>query len=473
MNMNMGQILGRSAATGDSARVRHLALATVLLVSATAARPAEACECAANPPCAAVWKADAVFVGTVVDRVQEPVGGLLSWTVYGVSVSQRLNGAVSPSFVTLVPGNRPSTEQIEASKSSAGVGWTGSTCDYNFELGRQYVIYARKTSDGRWTTSQCSGTKLVEEAAEDFDYIASIPAAEPTGRVYGRIEKTVVNPANPASPEVVPASNITVALTSASARLTTTTDSEGKLDVSVLPGDYGIAPIVPPAVRVYGAPLRASVPARGCAPVYFSLTANGRIEGRVVRADGTPVSRTSVDVVPADLPPGERPDGFTTSPSGMTDENGRFSVEAILPGRYVVAVNARFGPRLSSPYPTTYFPGVARQNARVVEIGEGERKTGFTIVVTPLSEVTVSGVVVFDGDGPVVEANVTAVLVDHKGMIMGSGKTDNSGAFELRLLAGFSYLVKAGIRTNNGFRQSETVVSVDQQLEGLRLSIVR
>ena len=190
-----------------------------------------------------------------------------------------------------------------------------------------------------------------------------------------------------------------------------------------------------------------------------------------MQSDGTPVSRASIDVVPADLPAGERPDSFTTSPSGTTDENGRFSVDAILPGRYVVAVNARFGPRLFAPYPTTYFPSAGRQDARVVEVGEGERKTGFTIVVNPLSETTVSGVVVFGDDRPVVEANVTEAPVDHRGMIMGSAKTDNGGTFELRLLAGVTYLIRAGIRTPDGTKQVEIVVFVDQRTEGLRLLI--
>jgi hypothetical protein len=73
----------------------------------------------------------------------------------------------------------------------------------------------------------------------------------------------------------------------------------------------------------------------------------------------------------------------------------------------------------------------------------------------------------------IVEANVTAAPVDHRGMIMGSSKTDSSGAFELRLLAGVSYLIRAGIRTEDGFRQAESVVFVDQQKEGLHLSIRR
>jgi hypothetical protein len=472
MNMKMARSTCSDAAIGGFPTAWRRALVAVLLLSAAGVRSVDACSCFENPPCAAVWKADAVFVGTVTERVQEPIGGSLSWTVHNVVVNQRLHGTVD-SVLTLVSGNRPSAEQIEASRSHTALGWVWSSCDFDFEPGRQYVIYARKTADSRWTTSLCSGTKLIEKAAEDLDYIATIPAAEPTGRVYGSIERTVANPRNPASPHVIPASGTTVALTSAATRLTARTDSKGRLDVRVPPGDYTIAPVVPQAVRVYGAPVRASVPARGCAPVHFSLTANGRIEGRVVRADGTPGSRASVDVVPADLPAGERPDSFTASASGTTDENGRFAIDAILPGRYVVAVNARAGPRLVAPYPTTYFPGVGRRDARVVEVGEGERRTGFTIVVNPLPETTVSGVVVFDDGRPVVDANVTAAPVDHRGMIMGSARADGSGAFELRLLAGVSYLVRAGIRTEHGFPQTEAVIVVDERLDGLRLSIGR
>jgi len=417
-----------------------------------------------------VWKADAVFIGTVVDRLPERIGDSLSWTVHKVAVGQTLRGSVD-SFIPLVPGNLPGAGQIAAAHSPrAGPMMWWSSCEYDFELGKQYLIYARRTSDGRWTTGKGSGTKPLEEAAADLDYIATIPSAEPTGRVYGTVERTVLNPAGRTLPMSVPAADVQIAFVSGTNRLTVRTDLEGKLDVHVPPGVYSIAPIVSKTVRVYGAPSLTTVPARGCAPVYFSLTANGRIEGRVVRSDGTPAPRTSIDVVPADLASDERPDNFTTSPSGTTDEKGRFSIDAILPGRYVVAVNARSGPRLYSPYPTTYFPGVGRQDARIVEIGEGERKSGLTIVVSALAETTVSGTVVING-GPAVEATVTASPVDQRGILTDSVQTDSSGAFELRVLTGISYLIRAEIRTESGFRQAETVVIVDQRKKGLQLSI--
>jgi protocatechuate 3,4-dioxygenase beta subunit len=446
------------------------ALTVLFLVAPALLRTAAACSCFENPPCAAVWRADAVFIGTVVDRTPERVGGSLSWTVHKVAVNQTLRGSVDSSL-TLVPGDRPTAEHIAASQAHPGESVMRSSCDYDFQLGKQYVIYARRTSEGRWTTSMCTGTKPIEEAAADLDYMASIPLAEPTGRVYGKIERTILNPTDRSAPMTVPAAGVSVALTSEATNLTVTTDSEGKLDVQVPPGEYTIAPVVPQTVRVYGITTPASVPARGCAPVYFSLIANGRIEGRVVRRDGTPVPRAFVDVIPAELPAGERPNSFTTAPAGTTDESGRFSVDAILPGHYLIAVNARFGPQLHSPYATTYFSGVARQDARTIEVGEGERKTGFIIVVSPLAETTISGRVIFSDDRPVADSGVTAAPIDHKGSITSSATTDSSGAFQIRVLAGVSYLFRAGIVTRDGYRYTETVVFVDRENEPVRLAI--
>ena len=107
----------------------------------------------------------------------------MTWTGYSVSVNQRLHGSVDSSFVTMTPFDPPAI----------------SSCDYTFQVGRQYIIYARKTADGRWTTSECSGTKLVQDASEDLDYIAGIPAAEPSGRIFGRIDRMVVDSAKSAA----------------------------------------------------------------------------------------------------------------------------------------------------------------------------------------------------------------------------------------------------------------------------------
>jgi len=136
----------------------RVALTLLFLGAPVLLRTAAACSCQRNPPCAAVWRADAVFVGTVVDRAPERIGGSLSWTVHKIAVGQKLRGSVG-SFITLVPGSRPTAERIAASQSHPGELMMRSSCDYDFQLGKQYVIHARRTPDGRWTTSMCTGTK--------------------------------------------------------------------------------------------------------------------------------------------------------------------------------------------------------------------------------------------------------------------------------------------------------------------------
>src|SRR5262245_51936920 len=234
-----------------------------MVMAPWASREARACSCFEHPPCAAFWQADAVFVGTVVDAGPERLGGSLSWIVHKISVGRSLRGSAEK-LVTLVPGYRPTPAEIKASESYPGAQTASSTCDYPFEIGHEYVIYARRTADGRWTTSKCSGTKPVEEAAADLDYVSSLPLSAPTGRVYGNIDRTIRNP-DDGKPMVVPAASVPVIFSNPIAGVTVATDSGGKLDVQLPPGNYTATPVVPQSIQVFGAPFQITVPSRGCA----------------------------------------------------------------------------------------------------------------------------------------------------------------------------------------------------------------
>jgi hypothetical protein len=441
-----------------------------LVVLFSGRRLAEACSCNENPPCAAVWRADAVFVGRAGQRVAESLGGTLSWTVQTIVVDQPLHGAVDP-LVTIVPGvERPTAEQIEKSRSSPDRLSVSSSCDYLFEAGQRYLIYARKTADGRWTTSSCSGTKLLERAVADLAYIDALPTAPDTGRVFGSIDRIVADPDDPSAFRTVPAAGVAVELVGSSNRFVVSTNAEGTLDLQVPPGEYTVVPVVPEAIRVYGAPRRGAVPARGCLQVRFGVTANGRIEGRVVQQDGLPLARAHVDVIAATPPSGKASLNSRTQ-SASTDAEGRFRVDAILPGPYVIAVNARSGPRLDSPYSPTYFPGVSREQAEIVDVGEGERKAGFTIVVNRVAETTITGTVVLDDNRPAADVPVRASLVDHRGWLMSTTTTDSRGAFQLRVLAGMTYVISAIVNIPNANGRAEVISFVPE--EGVVLSIRR
>jgi hypothetical protein len=444
---------------------------TLLLVSLPGLiEPAAACGCFDNPPCAAVWKADAVFVGTVTDRRLERIAGNLSWMVDDVAVSQRLRGAIDSS-ITLVSSSQPSAEQRAAAQGPAEPTALTSTCDYDFEVGKQYVIYARRTADGRWTTSKCAGTKPLEDAASDLDYIATIPLLQPTGRVYGSIERAVLDPENPDATMAVPAAGVRVVLRSDRGRLVVATDADGRIDVQVPPGDYTMAPDVPGSVRVFVTSTRISVPARGCSPVSFTLISNGRIRGRVVRSDGRPAPGISVTAIPVHAQAGQRLDHATIAPTSISDANGRYLIDAVLPGRYVVGVNARFGPRLSEPYAITYAPGVARPAARVLDMGDGQQRRGVDIEITPLRETILSGRIEFDDGRPAPDASVTAWHADHPGIVTTSAKADRDGVFRLRVLKGQRYRLTASIQTPQGNHAGEVVVEAGDAREEILVTI--
>ena len=402
----------------------HRLLLAAILVGSAGLRVAEACSCYDNPPCAAVWKADAVFVGTVVERAQEPIGGTINWTVHHVAVNQRLHGSVEP-FVTVPVPSRPTVEEIKASESFGSQVERQSTCDYEFQPGRQYLIYARMTNDGQWTTSECSGTKPIERAAPDLEYIGGVPRTAPTGRLYGSVERIVLDPA---TAEPTPA---------CSRHPGRTRQQLGSIDgVHGRPGKVrcpGCAQRIQDRARRAGHHpcLRLSIRGIRGRPRMRAgafLDHCERQNRRAYRGAGRITCRAGIGRCRSGRPScGQRPDDHTTAPAGSTDEKGDFRVDAILPGRYVVAVNARSGPRLDAPYPTTYFPGGAREQAEVVEVAEGERKSGYTIMVRSIEETTVSGVVLFGDDRPAAGANVSAAQVDRRHMYLGSTKQTVTG----------------------------------------------
>ena len=423
-----------------------------------------------NPPCAAAWKADAVFIATAVETFEERIGGNLYWTVQRLFVTRTLRGT-SITSALMLPSDPPSKEQIAASLSHEKVHAGSNSCSYGFRIGEDYLVYAMRRGDGRWTTAMCTGTKPLAEARADLDYFASLPAAEPVGRVYGSIERTIVDPDDPTKPRSVPAPGIPVSLKGSSSRAAAVTDAKGNYELKGAPGQYNVAPDVPANVRVYGGPTDVTLAARGCAAVNFSLISNGRIEGRVVREDGSAVARVGVGVIPAAMPAGTRPDNFTIAPMATTDETGRFTLEAILPGTYVLAVNPRFGPDLRSPYATTYFPMGGWSDAAAIEIADGERKTGYTITVTPLKETSVAGRVVSADGQPVAGARIIVCPANSPGHVVASAATDSTGAFRLRVLADVSYLITAGMRIGDRYREMKTELFVAHQVDDLRISI--
>jgi len=197
-------------------------LGLVLVVAVSMADPlaTEACSCPSSgpPPCQAAWAADAIFSGTVrsIDVSKQFNGdNRARETVIQFEVEQR--------FLNVPSG----PVEIVDDESS----W----CNYRFTPGTKYVVYARRSDDGRLTTDKCSRTKPLAEAAEDLKYLSALPAAGTGARVYGRINEWVHHPADDHGVDYGPLENITVSIYSAFLPGTAVTKDATVFDLK--PGD--------------------------------------------------------------------------------------------------------------------------------------------------------------------------------------------------------------------------------------------
>lgn len=202
-------------------RFKHLLLASVILLLPVFLKAARACSClAAKPPCAAYWKADAVFVGTVA-KVFESGGGMRT---VRFSLEHAYRGV--------------SGKQVEIVN-------TMGSCEYEFTEGKKYFVYAgRNQASNTLGTSGCSRTTELSGATEDLAYAREVSGGKPEQSVSG----IVSDPFSRA-----PIKGIRVNIRGGGRRYSMETDGAGRFKV-LLPGTgvYTVNFILPPNSGVSG-----------------------------------------------------------------------------------------------------------------------------------------------------------------------------------------------------------------------------
>lgn len=154
---------------------RRLLAAVILLVAAHAsAAEARACSCveSVTPPCAAYWRADAVFTGVVNDirklpgRPSDPLPKAL------------LHFVVEDKYRNV------SAAELEVETLS------GTSRDTEFKKGERWLVYAFKDpSTGRLAVSPCTRTTRLEHADEDLSYLRGLRQRPPAQSVLGRLSR--------------------------------------------------------------------------------------------------------------------------------------------------------------------------------------------------------------------------------------------------------------------------------------------
>jgi hypothetical protein len=131
--------------------MRWLAISMLGLVSLTQAAEARACSCMALSPAEGLSSSHAVFTGEV--------------TAITKNEATRFGGIEVTLRVGKVWKGAP-TEEIRVHTASSS-----AACGYPFVVGKTYLVYAVRDEADPMRVSLCSRTALIEDAAEDLDFL--------------------------------------------------------------------------------------------------------------------------------------------------------------------------------------------------------------------------------------------------------------------------------------------------------------
>ena len=399
----------------------------VLTFIAGSTSPAVACSCAGpSRPCEAFWKTNLVFIGVVRSVTIEKV------------THERYTYDLSAFTFDVIE-----TPRGEASESIV-IRSRGSSCDWVFEVGESYVVYAWREG-GEVTTSGCSRTARLSNALEDLAYIRELPPTPPKDD-RGRLTGTVRRHGSPESPApqtdedfieapMRRAIGYPVSLTLTSESFSMVVDSrDARFDAPVPPGGYLVEARAPVGFYAEAYPDFLVLPdARGCAEVNVSLLPDGHVTGQVLDAEGEPAAGVEVGVVRAGTF-----DEYLPEDRATTGEDGRFEIPHIRPGKYVV--------RPTIPGSVASASAIGRHAPRTVEVRESAHEdVGQIRLPAGLALRTVRGSVV-DAHGAPVPGVTTfpSPVTDGEGYEhFGSSRTDDEGRFVIAIPVDRQFVIRA------------------------------
>jgi hypothetical protein len=237
---------------------------------------------------------------------------------------------------------------------------------------------------------------------------------------------------------------VRVIATSGGIRRETSTNAAGEFEfLNVIPGQYRLTVA---SQDVFEDKFRwpsedPSVPEAGCGYQNLFVWPNGRLEGTVRAADGTPLSGVPVQAFIMDTR-GE----LESMPvrEQKTDDNGRYLLSGLPPGEVVVGVNGeKYDDRL--PWRPTFYPGTAdRHTAARLPLARGQRRTGIDLQLPPPRKpATLHIEGVLEDGGPAID--VGARIENPQGIqrAFALGREKHTNVLDAPVYVGETYNVKA------------------------------
>lgn len=448
-----------------------------------------ACGCEKpGPPCQAFGEASVVFIGTVKGltegaRKQKPDGEVdFTPRLFKFSVEESFSGTP--------------TKEAEV---ATGLGV--DNCGYPFVNGASYLVYAyRDKEDNRLYTSSCTRTKRVANASEDLQYLRGLASASRTVTISGKVQRHLSYAGNNAQGNV-PMEGALLSLEGADQTKEVRTDASGNFEISGLkPGSLELKLHLPDQLTAYRSERILKFESGGCASEVFYVADNGRISGRVLDAEGNPVSGLGVVMLPLT--------GWASTWYAKTDDEGRYQASSIPAGQYLVGINVRGLPRSVEPaelpkdflcpncfmivenlradeqasaYPRMFFPGVfqtAKADRLLLSPGQELRDVDFRLPPRAPESIVKGRVLRADGT-PAAGAQISYRDVTYEDLItlMYGVRANAQGEFSFKAYRGGHYVVEADYSSGDarqtlGLAEPQTMV-VRRPEESVTLVIKR
>lgn len=223
-----------------------------------------------------------------------------------------------------------------------------------------------------------SPSKPISEAQDDIETLRRLARLTDTAIITGEVDH--IGPTyDKLNPTPIPNRRIAAKSATTGLEYTTFTNSSGHYTFEVPPGSYEVTANTEPGFREVENEFAVASPyiANGaCLDIDFQLLVDGKLAGRVTRADGKPASSVILTIL--------RTDPVGAPATVVTDAAGDFELSGRQPGSYIIGIGL-LAPFDSEEWKSrVYYPGVrTKDEATIIQLGKGEWRTDINFVLPP------------------------------------------------------------------------------------------
>jgi hypothetical protein len=245
--------------------------------------------------------------------------------------------------------------------------------------GRTYLVYGRRYQPPDIVmASPGYGAKKIEQIEEDLAFLDALTPGKPGGTITGIVQQKEAS-FGETNGVTAPLGGIPVRIFNDRYATEIVTGFDGRFYASGIPaGLYQLVPQFPEGLvaRDSTSRIEALVRDGGCATSTVDAVFNGRVRGILRGPDGSPLPRTSVDLMPIDVAPDGSTGHIKGAGSVSTNAAGAFEFAGRSAARYFLGVGLFSAPSPNGPsYPRTYYPGTTDPASAVPIVVERGRVT--------------------------------------------------------------------------------------------------